>query len=77
MPPLSSYFTLIAAAPAAPLSIGGDTFAQSEVLDARGLPEIGGGASILITLTPSAAKRLRGAGPHSSGWKTGYRGLTA
>lgn len=49
---------LVAAAPVQPLTIGDQAFVQSDVLDARGLPEIGGGASILITLTPAAAKRL-------------------
>lgn len=47
---------LIAAAPAH-LTIGSETFAQADILDARGLPELDGSA-ILITLSPEAAPRL-------------------
>ena len=41
------------------LVIGGEDFATAEVLDARAMPDIGGGAGLLITLTPAAAKRLQ------------------
>lgn len=49
---------LLAAAAPSPLAIDGQRFAQGDVLDARGLPDVGGGASILVTLTPEAAQRL-------------------
>lgn len=40
------------------LSIGGEPFAPSDVLDARALPDINGKVGIMLTLTPKAAKRL-------------------
>ena len=40
------------------LIIGGEAFATAEVLDARAMPDIGGGAGLMITLTPAATKRL-------------------
>lgn len=38
--------------------IGGEAFAQDEIVDARALPQLGGGASIMITFSDSAAKRM-------------------
>ncbi|MBA3896346.1 MAG: hypothetical protein H0X36_04255 [Sphingomonadaceae bacterium] len=49
---------LIGAGAPAGLAIDGQPFAQNEVVDARGLPDVGGGAAILITLTPPASARL-------------------
>lgn len=40
------------------LSIGGESFDPSEVLDARALPDINGKVGVMLTLTPKAAKRL-------------------
>lgn len=40
------------------LTIAGESFAVSEVLDARALPDINGKGGIMLTLTPAAAKRL-------------------
>lgn len=42
------------------LMIAGQYFAPAEVLDARALPDINGKVGIMLTLTPSAAKRLEG-----------------
>lgn len=39
-------------------AIGGAPFAQAEILDARALPDLGGGAQIMLTLDPKAAARL-------------------
>lgn len=39
-------------------TIGGERFAPEEILDARALPDIGGGAAILVTMDEKAAKRL-------------------
>lgn len=38
--------------------IGGEAFGQDEIVDARALPQLGGGASIMITFSDSAAKRM-------------------
>lgn len=40
------------------LTISGEGFAVSDVLDARALPDINGKVGIMVTLTPAAAKRL-------------------
>ena len=42
------------------LTIAGEAFAVTEVLDARALPDINGKVGIMLTLTPAAAKRLGG-----------------
>lgn len=39
-------------------TIAGETFTPDEILDARAMPDIGGTASITITLAPEAAGRL-------------------
>lgn len=40
------------------VTIGGQGFSQADIVDARGLPEIGGGAAILITMSNGASRRL-------------------
>jgi len=40
------------------LTIAGEAFAPSDVLDARALPDINGKVGVLLTLAPKAAKRL-------------------
>lgn len=40
------------------LTIAGEAFAVSDVLDARALPDINGKVGIMLTLTPAAAQRL-------------------
>jgi preprotein translocase subunit SecD len=40
------------------LTIAGQPFAPSDVLDARAMPDPGGTAGIMLTLAPRAAKRL-------------------
>lgn len=45
-------------APAPDFTIGGEAFAQADILDARAIPEIDGSASIMVTLNPKAAPRL-------------------
>jgi len=40
------------------LTIGGEVFAAAEILDARAMPDINGKAGIMLTLSPTAAKRL-------------------
>lgn len=39
-------------------TIGGERFAQADILDARALPGLDGGAEIMLTFDPRAAKRL-------------------
>lgn len=39
-------------------AIGGEAFSQDEIVDARALPQLGGGASIMITFSEEAAKRI-------------------
>jgi len=39
-------------------TIGGERFVPVEILDARALPDIGGGAAILVTMDERASKRL-------------------
>lgn len=43
---------------AAGFAVGGESFAQAEILDARALPGLGGDAEIMLTLDPTAARRL-------------------
>lgn len=38
--------------------IGGEAFREDEILDARALPQLSGGASIMITLSEDGARRL-------------------
>jgi len=40
------------------LTIAGEAFAPSDVLDARAMPDPGGTAGIMLTLSPKAAARL-------------------
>ncbi|KKC23734.1 SecDF P1 head subdomain-containing protein [Sphingomonas sp. SRS2] len=40
------------------LTIAGEAFAVSDVLDARALPDINAKVGIMLTLTPAAAERL-------------------
>ena len=39
-------------------TIGGERFVPEEIVDARALPDIGGGAAILITMDEKAGQRL-------------------
>ncbi len=48
-----------AAAPPPAFTIGGQPFAQADILDARAMPDVDGSASIMLTFSPAAAKRLR------------------
>jgi preprotein translocase subunit SecD len=51
-----------AAAPATPpagFAIGGEAFSQRDILDARAMPSLDGIATIMLTFTPPAAKRLK------------------
>ena len=47
-------------APVGSLNIADERFAQSDIVDARAMPDINGTAGIMITLSPIAAKRLSG-----------------
>lgn len=49
---------LAAAAPPPGFAIAGEAFAQGEIVDARAMPDVEGGAAIMLTLTPDAAQRL-------------------
>ena len=49
---------LLMAQSAGGFAIGGEGFAQADILDARALPDLGGGAQIMLTFAPEAAKRL-------------------
>jgi hypothetical protein len=50
----------IAAAPA-PLILGGVPVSQADIVDARALPKLGGGAALQITVEGASAKRLAAA----------------
>lgn len=49
---------LLMAQSAGGFAIGGEPFAQAEILDARALPGLDGSAEIMLTLDPKAARRL-------------------
>lgn len=49
---------LFAQAATGRLTIAGEPFAPSDVLDARAMPDPGGTAGIMVTLSPKAAARL-------------------
>src|SRR5690606_1606236 len=49
---------LLTAQTAGGFAIGGESFAQADILDARALPDLGGGAEIMLTFDPKAARRL-------------------
>jgi hypothetical protein len=51
---------LIAAGPA-PLVLGGVPIAQADIVDARALPKLGGGAALQITVEGASAQRLAAA----------------
>jgi len=55
--PLSALFLLTAQA-AGGFAIGGENFAQADIIDARALPELDGTAAIMFTFDPKAARRL-------------------
>lgn len=40
-------------------TIGGESFAQDEIIDARAIPDAAGQPSILVTFAPKAAERVR------------------
>jgi preprotein translocase subunit SecD len=42
------------------LTIAGEAFTTAEILDARALPDVNGKVGVMLTLTPTAAKRLEG-----------------
>ena len=46
------------AQPAGTFAIAGEVFAPADILDARALPVVGGGAIIMLTFTKAAAKRI-------------------
>jgi preprotein translocase subunit SecD len=39
-------------------TIGGETFSEAEIVDARSQPDLAGTAAIMITFSPEGAKRL-------------------
>jgi preprotein translocase subunit SecD len=52
------FFAALLSASERGFAIGGEAFSQDEIVDARALPQLGGGASIMITLSDSGAKRI-------------------
>ncbi len=54
--PMVAFATVAVAAPG--FTIGGEGFAQADIVDARAMPDMDGTATIMVTFTPSAAKRL-------------------
>ncbi len=48
----------VAAEPARSFTIGGESFAEADIVDARAQPDLDGMASILVTLEPKASARL-------------------
>lgn len=57
LPILMLLATAAAPGPAA-FTIGGEAFAQADILDARAMPDMDGSAAIMLTLAPPAAQRL-------------------
>jgi preprotein translocase subunit SecD len=59
--PVLMLFAIAAAPGAAPagFAIGGEAFSQRDILDARAMPSLDGIATIMLTFTPPAAKRLK------------------
>ncbi len=49
---------LIAAHAPRSFTIGGQNFAETEIVDARAQPDLDGKAAILVTFSPDGAKRL-------------------
>jgi preprotein translocase subunit SecD len=49
---------LIAAGAPRAFTIGGETFSEAEIVDARSQPDLAGTAAIMITFSPEGAKRL-------------------
>jgi preprotein translocase subunit SecD len=49
---------LIAAGAPRTFTIGGETFSEAEIVDARSQPDLAGTAAIMITFSPEGAKRL-------------------
>ena len=60
---MSAISLLTAASPAAPsariFSVGGEVLAEADIVDARAQPGLEGQASVLVTLEPDAALRVR------------------
>lgn len=60
---MSAISLLIAASPAAPsarhFAIGGEILAEADIIDARAQPGLEGQATVLVTLEPDAALRIR------------------
>ena len=49
----------VPAAASSGFAIGGEAFSQRDILDARAMPSLDGIATIMLTFTPPAAKRLK------------------
>lgn len=58
---------LLAAAPAATLTIAGEPFAQTDILDGRATADAAGQPAVLLTFAPGAAKRLAAIGTANEG----------
>ncbi|MET0268823.1 MAG: hypothetical protein ABW173_00215 [Sphingomonas sp.] len=54
--PLVGFATAAVAAPG--FTIGGEGFPQADIVDARAMPDVEGTATIMLTFSPTAAKRL-------------------
>ena len=48
----------VASDPVRRFQVGTENFSESEIVDARALPELGGGAAIMLTLDKDGANRL-------------------
>jgi preprotein translocase subunit SecD len=54
----AALITAATAQPARDFSIAGEQFSEADIVDARALPALDGSASIMITFSDAAAKRL-------------------
>lgn len=54
--PMVAFATVAVAASG--FTIGGQGFAQADIIDARAMPDVDGTATVMVTFTPAAAKRL-------------------
>jgi preprotein translocase subunit SecD len=55
---LAGLMASAAAAATRTFTVGGEAFVESEIIDARGLPQLDGTSTVMITFSDKAAQRL-------------------